>query len=83
MSLEKCINDTKIMVGKALAAWPKFNSAHEGYAVLLEEVDELCDEVKKNQKNREIELMYKEASQVAAMAIRFMYEVCNEETIRK
>jgi len=32
--------------------WPEFNSAHEGFAILAEEVDELWDHVKMNQKNK-------------------------------
>lgn len=63
--------------------WPSFNSAHEGFAVLKEEVDELWDQVKINQKKRDVGKMYSEAIQVAAMAMRFAIEVCNEETIRK
>lgn len=48
--------------------FPAFNSPHEGYAVLKEEVDELWEEIKKNNlRNAE-----KEAVQVAAMAIKFI-----------
>lgn len=67
----------------ASSNWPPFNSAHEGYGVLLEEVDELWDHVKTKQKLRDIEAMKKEAIQVAAMALRFAIDVCNEETGRK
>lgn len=67
----------------ATANWPVFNSAHEGFAVLQEEVDELWDHVKTNQKRRDLIAMRKEAIQVAAMAIRFALEVCNEERGRK
>jgi NTP pyrophosphatase (non-canonical NTP hydrolase) len=66
-----------------VAVWPAMNSAHEGYAVLAEEVDELWDHVKTNQKKRDLEAMRKEAVQVAAMAIRFACEVCNEESGRR
>lgn len=52
--------------------WPPFNSAHEGYAVLLEEVDELWAHVKKNQKKRDLDAMRAEAIQVAAMACKFV-----------
>lgn len=52
------------------------NSAHEGYAVLKEEVDELWDEVKKKQSQRDVGKLTREASQVAAMALRFMMDVC-------
>jgi NTP pyrophosphatase (non-canonical NTP hydrolase) len=52
-------------------------SAHEGYAVLLEEVDELWDEVKMNSRQRSIKKMREEAIQVAAMAMRFVHDVCD------
>lgn len=68
---------------QAMDNWPSFNSAHEGYAVLLEEVEELWAHVKTNQKRRNIDGMRKEAIQVAAMAIRFAADVCNEERGRK
>ena len=51
----------------------KFNSAHEGYAVLKEEVDELWDVIKKN--GTPIERK-NEAIQVGAMAIRFLIDCC-------
>lgn len=53
-----------------------FSSAHEGYAIMLEEMDELWDEVKKNPKNRDRLKMAGEAKQVAAMALRFMVDIC-------
>ncbi len=67
----------------AMQNFSPFNSAHEGYAVLLEEVDELWDHVKINQKKRDIQAMKKEAIQIAAMALRFATEVCNEKVGRK
>ena len=57
---------------EAASKFPLFNSAHEGYAVLAEEVDELWDEVKKNQKIRSEEKLRAEAKQVAAMALKLM-----------
>lgn len=51
-------------------------SAHEGYAVLLEEVDELWEVVKENQKTPgRSDRLRKEAIQVAAMAVRFLMEM--------
>lgn len=47
-----------------------FASAHEGYAILKEEVDELWQEVKHGTKKKALE----EAIQVAAMAIRFVMD---------
>ncbi len=57
---------------RATDKFGKFNSPHEGYAVLKEEVDELWDAIKDNaspQRQRE------EAIQVAAMAIRYILDV--------
>jgi len=68
---------------QAMEKWPPMNSAHEGYAVLLEEVDELWEHVRMNQKKRDLVAMKKEALQVAAMALRFATEICNEERGRK
>jgi hypothetical protein len=52
-----------------------FNSRHEAYAVLLEEIDELWEEVKANRKS----LATGEAVQVAAMALRFLTEFGEED----
>ena len=51
--------------------------AHEGYAVLLEEVEELWAEVKDRRRN--IPAMRAEAIQVAAMAIAFAVEVAGAQ----
>jgi hypothetical protein len=63
---------------RACAMFPAFNSGHEGYAVILEELDELWTEVKDNKRPdaKRVPAMRKEATQVAAMAIRFMLDVC-------
>ncbi len=57
------------------------HSAHEAWAVLREEVDELWDEVKQRRQNPE--LMATEALQVAAMALRFLQDVCPEDVVRR
>jgi hypothetical protein len=46
------------------------NSAHEAYAVILEELDEFKAEVWKKRAERNQEAMRKELVQIAAMAIR-------------
>jgi len=56
---------------RATAKFGPFNSAHEGYAVILEELDELWDEIKKNDAVN----VRKEAVQVAAMALRFLMDI--------
>lgn len=62
---------------EATRNYPKLASAHEGWAVLKEEVDELWDEVKKRPGVANKSLMRKEAVQAAAMAMRFLLEVCD------
>ena len=52
-----------------------FNSPHEGYAVILEELEELWEEVRKRRSKRSKRRMRIEAKQVAAMAIRFMTDL--------
>lgn len=46
------------------------NSPHEGYAVILEEVDELWTEVKLQTSARDPAEMLKELTQIAAMCAR-------------
>ena len=57
----------------------KFNSEHEGYAVILEELDELWDEIKKKKEERDKTKLMKEVVQVAAMAMRFASDLCPNE----
>jgi hypothetical protein len=81
------IQDTLFKIDRecrdAMENWPCFNSAHEGFGVLYEEFDELKAHVWTNQKRRDLVAMKKEAIQVAAMALRFAVEICNEERGRK
>lgn len=63
--------------------WPAMNSAHEGYAVLAEEVDELWDHVKVKQGQRNLSEMTYEAVQVAAMALRFIIDVCHPAVAKR
>ena len=78
---------------KARAKHAPMHSAHEGYAVLLEEVDELWDEVKRWQPKSAMPAIFadaayaqqaaalrKEALHVAAMALAFILEVCDGDT---
>lgn len=51
-----------------------YNSPHEGWAVLLEEVEELWDEVKAD--NGRSPAAAKEAAQVAAVAVRYIAALC-------
>lgn len=57
------------------------SSFHEGYAVILEELDELWDEIKKKHPSQGE--LYKEAIQVGAMMIRFIYDMIAMDTLYK
>lgn len=77
MKLEQITNLNKAAtaaINEAIRAAEKFkpfNSSHEGYAVLKEEVDELWDAIKKN----DLKNAREEAVQVAAMALRFLVDI--------
>lgn len=60
----------------ALEKFPLFNSSHEGYAVIKEEVDELWDEIKDNKNLKTMLRQKEEAVQVAAMGIKFLMSCC-------
>jgi len=83
-------------LAKARATHAPMNGHHEGYAVILEELDELWEVCKRNTHPRDVQTreimitpemcraqkradMRKEALQVAAMAIRFIEDVCDKE----
>jgi hypothetical protein len=64
----------------AMDNFPAMRSAHEGYAVLKEEVDELWEAVRMKQRDPgRLPQMRKEAVQVAAMAMRFLIDICDQE----
>jgi predicted oxidoreductase (fatty acid repression mutant protein) len=99
MSIESIAKEVVEELERAEKKFAGFNSSHEGYAVLLEEVDELWDVVKLNPKKIVVEeqefnynsdipkiqikkhkkMMRAEAIQVAAMAMRFVKCVCDED----
>jgi hypothetical protein len=67
-------NNVELELLNAMNLHPTFYSAHHGYAVLKEEVDEAWDEIKRNDPKRAREEMI----QVAAMAIRFLHDLEEE-----
>ena len=74
--LDKALAEIKIEVANAKTVYPdNFVNQHEAYAVILEEVDELWDEIKKNQKKYDLTAQRKEAKQAAAMLVRLMVEL--------
>jgi hypothetical protein len=65
---------------RAERSFKPMNSAHEGYAVLMEEVEELWEHVKAHQSRRDYAAMDRECIQVAAMAVRFLLDVVRSPT---
>jgi len=62
---------------QAQSKHPPLKSAHEGYAVILEELDEVWAHVKTKQPD--YRAMRRELIQVAAMAQRMAEEICERE----
>ena len=73
-SISDAMYDVHLELINARKEHPAMHSGHEGWAVIKEELDELWEEVRKRDQDRAAR--YLEAKQTAAMAIRFMREVC-------
>ena len=71
--LELILDDVMREYREASDKFHTFGGPHEGYAIILEELDELWDNIKKN---RPFPEHYDEAKQVAAMALRYMHDIC-------
>ena len=69
-------------LSRACEKYESFHSLHEGYATLLEEVDELWKHVKTKQGRRVPDAIEKECIQIAAMAIRIMID-CGKHDYQK
>jgi len=68
-------------LSRACDRFPAFNSPHEGWAVIREELDELWDHVRGNT-GRGPEAR-KEAIQIAAMALRYVIDCASDERERQ
>lgn len=72
MTEEQAVALVRNELALALQKFGAFHSAHEGYAVLLKR----WTEVKRRPEDVDVVRMAREAVQVAAMAIRFLMDVC-------
>jgi hypothetical protein len=52
------------------------SSHHEAYAVILEELDEYWEEVRKKREERDPKAIREELIQTAAMCVRAVHDVC-------
>jgi hypothetical protein len=73
MTINEALGQVHDEFARATSIHGKFNSAHEGFAVLKEEIDELWEEVKR--RDRLPDHLRKEAVQVGAMALRFLVDI--------
>lgn len=72
------LHDVAVEAERAVSLHGDFRSLHEAYAVLLEEVDELWDEVRKKSAHR-IDLdVYSELVQIAACCVKTAAMLRNE-----
>lgn len=66
-------------IKRARSQYGDINSLHEGYAVLLEEVDEFWDEVRKKGSVRDYTSCYNELVQIAAIAEVIAEDIINHK----
>ena len=64
---------------RARLRFPTMASAHEGYALIAEEFDELWDIVKQKQTQRDYAELRKETVQLGAMVLAFLIEIVDAE----
>lgn len=83
-NVDAILEDVAEELNRATRKFARFNGAHEGYAVILEELDELWELVKAKPTFERDQAMRAEAVQVAAMAVRFLRDVCGHvATVRR
>lgn len=68
--------DVVAEVDRAVQKHGNYSSPHEAYGVLLEEVDEFFDEVKKQKADVSKENMRTELIQIAAVCVRAVHDLC-------
>jgi len=74
--VEDVMEEVEKELTRAVKMHGPMHSAHEGWAVIKEEMDELWAEIMKKKELRNQENMREEAIQIAAMAARFVIDVC-------
>lgn len=75
MTSAQILRDVAAELEEAQSQHAGMNSAHEAYAVILEELEEFWAEVKKPRRARRPAAMYIELVQVAAMAVRAILDL--------
>ncbi|KKN29168.1 hypothetical protein LCGC14_0846740 [marine sediment metagenome] len=57
----------------------RWTSPHQGYAIILEELDELWEEIRMKTERRSAVHMRQECIQIAAMSIRFIEDLLDPD----
>jgi len=78
MTSFEAINEVCKEYHRATQANRPLASAHEGYAVIKGELDELWEEVRKRHDERDPARLRQEATQIGATALRFLTDVVYE-----
>lgn len=73
--LDHALKQVRAEVLRAMEKHKPMNSAHEGYAVIQEEVDELWERVKRDKGNDLYSRV--EALHIAAMGLRYVVDVAH------
>lgn len=81
--METGLQELRAELLSALQRFDVWNSAHEGYGKIKEELRELEEHIFTKEANRDIAGMRKEAIQLACTAVRFAIEICTEERARR
>lgn len=79
--LDEILHDVKDEILKAMEKHEPMPTIHHGKAVIQEELDELWDEIK--EQHPSTKLLREEALQVAAMGVRFIFDLCIPQSAKE
>lgn len=79
---EKIFVDIRAELARAKTRFPhSLHSVHEGYAIILEEMEEFWSEIKKYPAHSDLVKVRAEAIQSAAMIIRFVNDLIDNPSL--
>lgn len=81
--IKRALSDLQLEILDAISKFPAYNSAHEAYGILREEMKEFEDIVFEKQSTRNLNQMRIELIQIVCVAIRASTEVCGNERGRR
>ena len=75
LAIKRTVHAVEGELARAMSLHPSYNSSHEAYAVILEELDEFWEEVRKKTEERSGDSMRTELLQIAATALRSVIDL--------